>query len=617
MGSTECPGTRRAASIASTDLGLRRIVTIAALIAGASLLASPPAHAATYCPKVQMFNAVGSGNRGEPDVTDAVRDEVLRPEREADTDPDLFFPWRVDYPAVSVKSLTGLRAATSASGPYHRSVVAGKDWLRKHLKSTVADCDGRTLIILSGYSQGAQVVGDVYQELERAGSADSIFAVVLFGDPYFNPSPDGMGSSQGKWRHSPRTSGALGRRPGYGRYRQRVVSYCHKRDPVCQNESSLTFSDHFNYAETGPGAPGEATDAGRWLSTRVRSAFAKQVHMVSSSCCTDSGWMLSGFNPPKKIGYEGSLTRVKKWSGWGSPVATANGSFLACSAPRWSSFCPGQKRRLPATMLVRLSDLGPCRVNNGHASGEDDWREGRAYRRTLRVVRVGGRVVDRRTFRHREVCGSPSASTERLLVGDYRFANTLATSAGAGAPLANLGPGDNVFATETVRGTEQNVLRFPPGNGVRFVASTPMNEYTVVVLMRLEELSSWRRILDFSDRTSDRGLYFLDGRLQFYPFQSGPTTVSPNEWVEVTLTRDAGGVVRSFVNGNLETTISDASPPHFATIADSLNFFLDDLEVANERSAGAVARIRVYNGLVTPGRNARLASSDPPTMPAP
>lgn len=247
------------------------VVVVLGVLGG--LFVPDAAHAKVFCPKVQVFSAVGSGNRGDPDVTDVLRDEILRPERErAKPDSDLFHAWRVDYPAVSVISHTGVRAVTKTGGAYHKSVVAGKKWLREHIKTKIDNCWPGTLIILAGYSQGAQVVADVYQELERSGRAGRIFGLALFGDPYFNPkNPDGRGSSQGKWRHTNR-SGSLGRRPEYGRYSLRVRSYCHKHDPVCQ-DGRLSLSDHSNYGKTGPGEPGEATDAGRWLSTRIRNKW--------------------------------------------------------------------------------------------------------------------------------------------------------------------------------------------------------------------------------------------------------------------------------------------------------------------------------------------------------
>ena len=273
-----------------------------------------------------MFNAVGSGNRGNPDVTDVLANEILRPERQRGSDPNLFNAWRVDYPAVSVASPTGLGAVFRLPGRYYRSVVQGKNWLRQHVNDKIEHCGAKTRIILSGYSQGAQVVGDIYQELEKSGRAGYIFGVVLFGDPYFNPTPDGRGSSQGKWGPA-RERGRLGERPPYGRYTRsylsRIRSYCHKKDPVCQVSAPVWFADHENYGKTGPGQPGEATDAGRWLSTQLRAVLGL------------SGGNGGGGSGPVDISYYGGVgavtigvsTVADITGALGAPDRTASGSF--------------------------------------------------------------------------------------------------------------------------------------------------------------------------------------------------------------------------------------------------------------------------------------------------
>ena len=192
-----------------------------------------------------------------------------------------------------------------------------------------------------------------------------------------------------------------------------------------------------------------------------------------------------------------------------------------------------------------------------------------------------------------------SAQGATTLVGDYRFDGRLAASDGPGAPLTELGPDASTFATENVGGTDQTVLRFPNGNGVRFTTPAPIADYSIVVQFRLEELSGWRRVMDMSSRTQDRGLYLLDGQLQFFPFPVGPTTIGPNEWVEVAMTRDSAGLVTWYVNGAFEATRSDTSAPYFAKLTDSVNFFVDDFLFGGEMSGGAVARIRVFDGVLT------------------
>src|ERR1044072_3625823 len=118
------------------------------LVAGVPL--GGEAQAQVWCPKVQVFSAVGAGSRGVPDVPDVLRNEILKPEQASGTDPDLFHGWRVDYPAAGgIPTL--LRAFARSGGPYHDSVVKGKDWLRSHVNEKIDHCGDRTQIILTGF----------------------------------------------------------------------------------------------------------------------------------------------------------------------------------------------------------------------------------------------------------------------------------------------------------------------------------------------------------------------------------------------------------------------------------------------------------------------------------
>ncbi len=116
-----------------------------------------------------------------------------------------------------------------AIGDYWKSVHHGEGDLARFVKRQVASpCghSGATKLILLGYSQGAQVTGNVYEDLsksERAGVA----AVVLWGDPRYNP------LDRTADRDNRLLVGLLGPRakfPDPGK----VFSYCNTHDPICQ-----------------------------------------------------------------------------------------------------------------------------------------------------------------------------------------------------------------------------------------------------------------------------------------------------------------------------------------------------------------------------------------------
>jgi Tol biopolymer transport system component len=140
------------------------------------------------------------------------------------------------YPARGNFSLVG--ALLHTGGSYHASVVQGRDWLSSEL-ATISKICPKTKMILTGYSQGAQVTGDVYQN----GSTSHVLAVVLFGDPYFNSRDSRV--DRGSFRVGPK--GGLGSRPKFNG--GHVLSYCHANDPVCQFGSNPTarFANHGTY----------------------------------------------------------------------------------------------------------------------------------------------------------------------------------------------------------------------------------------------------------------------------------------------------------------------------------------------------------------------------------
>jgi hypothetical protein len=156
-----------------------------------------------------------------------------------------------------VLNLIGAGSGIPGLGAYHDSVVEGKVWLRQHLKFIVAKCATATKLVLVGYSQGAQVAADVYQDLQSAQLRRQILGVALFGDPYFNASDDT--TDRGDYNHALNGILAYVRRFSRPKFSpnsaEHVLSYCHKHDPICQERLKLWElayygrSQHKNYIE--------------------------------------------------------------------------------------------------------------------------------------------------------------------------------------------------------------------------------------------------------------------------------------------------------------------------------------------------------------------------------
>ena len=209
-----------------------------------------------------------------------------------------------------------------------------------------------------------------------------------------------------------------------------------------------------------------------------------------------------------------------------------------------------------------------------------------------------------------------SAATLR---GDYQFDGTLESSCCGAPPLANLGA--NGFAEEVVGGTSRTVLTFPLSSGVSMPAGViPSDSYSIAVQFRLEEITGFRRLVDFSTSTSDRGVYNLNGDLYLYPIATGSTFPAPmqaNSYAHVVLTRDAAGQVTGYVDGGEEISFTDSSGDAVFPPGTDVRFFKDDAVIGGEESAGAVARIRVYDGALTAAEVAAISGKKLADLPPP
>jgi hypothetical protein len=215
---------------------------------------------------------------------------------------------------------------------------------------------------------------------------------------------------------------------------------------------------------------------------------------------------------------------------------------------------------------------------------------------------------------------APSASAATL-VADYQFKGDFSSSAGGAGPISPVG--SESFGNETVGCSTTKVLSFDKGSGLQL--STPSfasGGYSVVMLFRLTDLSSYRRIFGAGGPgfafNSDNGLYQRDSRMAIYdninlgnPFLSPTGLFQPNTYAEVALTAPAskGTNVTAYFNGS-KVAVDGADTDQFN--AASMRFFKDnDGTSSTEDSAGAVQRIRIFSGELTAGEVASIFASSP------
>ena len=173
-----------------------------------------------------------------------------------------------------------------------------------------------------------------------------------------------------------------------------------------------------------------------------------------------------------------------------------------------------------------------------------------------------------------------SFSANAELIHQYRLNNSLVDDFGGPSLVAN---GGSFTADRYVFGANQGLTLNENLGSV----------YTIDFVYNFSNQTSYRKLIDYRNRTTDNGVYTHTGRALFYvsgTYGGTGTQMLPNVDSQVTVTRDASGAMQAFVNKELMFSFMDSgSALTFGNIA---SFFMDDGAVAGEASPGQVDYIR-------------------------
>lgn len=185
----------------------------------------------------------------------------------------------------------------------------------------------------------------------------------------------------------------------------------------------------------------------------------------------------------------------------------------------------------------------------------------------------------------------------------YNFNDTFAETNGMGPSLAVLG-NQGVFLLDTlneISGKTKTVYRFEKNSGFMFddaaAGNFLGNNYTIELYFVFDELQSWKRVIDWKNRKTDKGAYVYYGQLNFYNYvYSGEAPVLPGEYTYYVVTRDgATKKLLIYTDASVQIDFIDNNDEGVIDEDHVLNFFYDDLVVPNEASSGAVAMLNLYN----------------------
>jgi hypothetical protein len=185
----------------------------------------------------------------------------------------------------------------------------------------------------------------------------------------------------------------------------------------------------------------------------------------------------------------------------------------------------------------------------------------------------------------------------------YNFENNLSEVGGNGPALTVLGTAGN-YVTETlneISGATKTVYRFETNSGLQFNDQAAGNflgtNYTIEIYFVFDNLSSWKRVVDWKNRKTDWGAYIYYGELNFYNIlYSEEAPVAEGEYTYYVITRNGeDNKVLIYTDAQVKIDFIDSNGHALIDSDGVLNFFHDDLSVPNEASSGAVAMIKLYN----------------------
>ena len=206
----------------------------------------------------------------------------------------------------------------------------------------------------------------------------------------------------------------------------------------------------------------------------------------------------------------------------------------------------------------------------------------------------------------------PPADVVPGATADYLFQDALASALGNPPDLVEIGQGSSVFTVDASTGT--TVLRFAGQRGLSLAPTTRAirsSEYTLEMLFRFDFVSKYRKIVDFKGGAADSGLYVFDGCLSFSPKQlDAVTSIAPDSWVQVVLTRTSAGRVVVYVNGIRQFAFDDRRGLAKIGKSDTLRFFADDRTTTGEYSSGAVSQIRFFDRSLSESEVLALACTE-------
>ena len=165
------------------------------------------------------------------------------------------------------------------------------------------------------------------------------------------------------------------------------------------------------------------------------------------------------------------------------------------------------------------------------------------------------------------------------------------------------------YIKEKIPGSDdlsRTIYQFEKNSGLQFnnaEAKGFLNKsFTVEIYFKMDELDSWKRVLDFKNRKSDYGSYIYDGKLNFYDYAiSEKAPVRANQYVHYVYSRDfETKMIKMYINGLSKVEFKDPGTEGMLDSRSGAQFFSG----RPDRQSRIERRLHCSDPVVRPGNDA-------------
>ena len=176
------------------------------------------------------------------------------------------------------------------------------------------------------------------------------------------------------------------------------------------------------------------------------------------------------------------------------------------------------------------------------------------------------------------------ATAGAALQADYKFDGDFKSSVNGAPNLKRQGPAD--FKRAEIGGQNQNVLDWERGTCLRLANATKVvknrGSYTIVMLVRLDNIDGYNKLIDFDNQQTEYGLYVDDKALYPYDLDYSAEIIKRKHWYQLSLVRLGGGQIRGYIDGNRRVSTQDPDERQVLGADDFLHFLCDDEATGTE-----------------------------------